>query len=89
MSADADYMVYHAYDGTVANFKNATAIAIKYDYDGKAPLNEALKKFFDGPTVFETEETGAKKSFRCISHELNDDSIYNCGASDIFKSVRY
>ena len=86
--AFADFLVFHANRGTVANYENPTALAIKHQYAGKSPLKEALTKFFDGPTEFESENAGAIKAFRCINSRLNDGTSYGCGASDVFESVR-
>ena len=92
-----EYFVFYSYDfnkmgilidrnSTDRAYKNKAAIAIRYEYDGPSPLKEALIKYFDGPTEFEIEATGARKAHACYS----DDGTFSveCGASKIFKSVR-
>ena len=78
------YFVFHSYEGTV-NLGNDTAIAIRYEYDGQSPLKEALTKFFDGPTDLEKELTGAQTYFKCSFDSV---SYFNCGATEVFKSVK-
>ena len=79
------YFVFHSYGGTVDNYNNDTAIAIRYEYDGPSPLKKALIKFFDGPTDFEKETTGAQTPFKCSYDGV---SFFKCGASEVFKSVK-
>ena len=78
------YFVFYSYDGTV-NLGNDTAIAIQYEYDGPSPLKEALIKYFDGPTDLEKELTGAQTYFKCSFDSV---SYFNCGATEVFKSVK-
>ena len=67
------------------HLENDTAVAIRYDYDGPSPLKEALTKFFDGPTDLEKEMTGIRKTHACEGY---DGKIFECGSSEILKSVR-
>lgn len=80
-SAD-DYFVFFPYSGTI---NSNAAVAIQYDYDGPSPVHEALTKFFDGPSEGEAVDAEIFKPFQCA----HDDFIFfDCGAADIFKSVR-
>ena len=79
------YFVFYPYDGTINNFSNPTAVAIRYNYDGATPLKASLIKFFDGPSAKEIERAGGMTPFRCRDSEKN---IYvECGSSKVFKSV--
>ena len=65
--------------------ENKTAVAVQYEYDGPSPLKEALTKFFNGPTDREIEATGVSKPFKCSYDGV---SYFECGAAEVFKSVK-
>ena len=83
----ADVLVFYGYPGTVNNFENPTSIAIEYEYDGATPLNEALVRFFNGPSAAETNLTVATQVIECATSNVDDSPIYQCGADEIFSSV--
>ena len=83
----ADLLVFYGYPGTVHNFENPTSIAIEYEYDGTTPLNEALIRFFNGPSETETNVTGATQGIECVKNIVDDSPIHQCGADEIFSSV--
>lgn len=87
-SLATEYKVFYGYEGTVTHYKNPSAVAITYEYDGPRPLIAALVKFFNGPTPFEMENTGSIQVFDCASRVFEVGPTYKCGADDVFKSVR-
>lgn len=86
-SCAADVLVFYGFDGTMHNFENPAAIAIKYEYDGPTPLKEALTRFFNGPSEAEIGDTGAVRVIECAKSNVGKSSKNHCEADEIFFSV--